>query len=164
VTVAGFSSSRREHSMFDTTGAPVLTVFYESSGMLARTDQPLPVLAASGAELGRFQGRIVGRSGFEYQITAAGALVGRMRVSVTDDAVTEAVIEDAAGQQVASITQEHERLSLLKVRAAFTLERDPALADPMRALAVAAPLALHCDLDVREDMQPGRRTWTPLGV
>lgn len=163
VTVAGFGSSRREHRMLDAGGAPVLTVFYDSSGMLARTDQPLPVLGPSGTELGRFRGRLVGRSGFEYEVTAAGAPTGRMRVSVTDDAVTDAVIEGAAGHRVATITQARERLSLFKVRASFTLDRGADLADPLRVLAVAAPLALHCDLDVREDMQPGRRTWTPLG-
>jgi hypothetical protein len=144
-------------------GAPVLAVFYESSGMLARTDQPLPVLGPDGAEHGRFRGRLVGRSGFEYEITAAGAAAGRMKVAVTDDAVTDAVVEDAAGQRVATITQSHERLSMFKVRASFTVERHATIADPLRMLAVAAPLALHCDLDVREDMQPGRRTWTPLG-
>jgi hypothetical protein len=145
----GLMGGVRPYHLVTTEDRPVLTAASAGTGLKTRRDVPLAVVGPQGQELGRFgppesawqslraKSREVG-----FTLYAGGAVVGRLRGNVTRfDGV--GVVEDATGKQIANIMKSEQKLSTFKVRLLFVLERDGTLVDPLRSLAVAAPLALH---------------------
>lgn len=82
-------------------------------------------------------------------LDARNQLAARATVETSRHAVETCVVVDVSGRQIARVVQGKERTGLLSSRAWLTLERDPAVVDPLRILLVALPLALHDDLSQR---------------
>jgi hypothetical protein len=145
----GFMAGVRPYHLVTTEEHPVLTAASAGTGLKTRRDVPLAVIGPQGQELGRFgppesewQSLRAKSREVAFTLYAGSAVVGRLRGNVTRfDGV--GVVEDAAGNQIANIMKSEQKLSTFKVRLLFVLERDGTLADPLRSLAVAAPLALH---------------------
>jgi hypothetical protein len=132
-------------------------------GIIARTGVPLVLAHPNGNEWGRFVPP--GLNSFQetvFDVVAGGATVGKLAATHTSGAITEAGVTDAAGTEVAKIGQGKKRMSFFKEQAWFTLERPAELSDPLRLFAVAAPLALHLDLNMRDNSSRRRSRWSPL--
>jgi hypothetical protein len=100
-----------------------------------------------------------------YELLQEHTTLARIQVGTNATSVTGVTISDSSGQEVATIAQNSERISFLKGRTWFTLERNNALSDPLRLLTVAAPLIVHLDLELRElRANTGRvqRDWHPI--
>jgi hypothetical protein len=99
-----------------------------------------------------------------YELLQEHTTLARIQLSTTSTSITGVTITDGTGQQVATIAQNSERISFLKGRTWFALERNDGLTDPLRLLTVAAPLLVHLDLELRElRANTGRvqRDWRP---
>jgi hypothetical protein len=160
VDTPGFLSNDFTYRL-DEGGRPVLAVSYLNPSIIAQAGLPLAVLDASGNELGRFVPPSLNtHSESVYDLATGSAYVGRLTVTHTSSEITTAGITDQTGESIATIGQARKRMSLFKQQVWFTLERRPALADPLRLFAAAAPLAIHLDLTVRDNMSR-RSTWDP---
>ena len=159
-----FSLANITYTMLDTAGQPVLMVTYVNPGIIARSGVPLVVVHPSGNEWGRFEPpSLNGYSETVFDALVGTTTVGQLTASHDRSAITDAGLADAAGTRVATIGQGKKRMGFFKQQAWLTLERPPDLADPLRLLAVAAPLALHLDLSRRgTSSRRGRSTWHPL--
>jgi hypothetical protein len=160
VDTPGFLSSDFTYRM-DEGGRPVLAVTYLNPSIIAQAGLPLGMLDASGNELGRFVPPSLNtQSESVYDLETSAAVVGRLTVAHTSSEITDAGITDHTGARVATIGQGRKKMSLFKQQVWFTLERPPDLADPLRIFAVVAPLAIHLDITVRDNMTR-HSTWDP---
>jgi hypothetical protein len=161
VDTPGLLSGDPTYRMADTAGQPLVAVSYLNPGIIAQAGLPLAVLDRAGAELGRFvPPSLNSRSESVYDLVIGNAPVGRLTVTHTSSAITDAGITDGAGARVVTIGQGRKKISLFKRQVWFTVERPPELADPLRFFAVAAPLAIHLDIAVRDNMSR-KSTWDP---
>jgi hypothetical protein len=164
----GFTVGRQPYYLVTTEERPVLTVTGAGTGLRTRLDVPLAVTGPEGYELGRFgppestwqvtfgTTRSKPRD-VTYTFSCGNAVAGRLRGTVTRFEGT-GVVDDAVGNQIATITQSQEKISTFKERRLFVLERSSTLTDPVRSLVVAAPLALHTGIS-NEQADWQRRTF-----
>jgi len=96
-----------------------------------------------------------------YELVAGDAPVGAVDVTTTRYTI-DARLADAHGREVAVLSKGLERVGPLRHRSWLSLTRDPDLADPLRLLVVATPLALHMDLSRRSNGDTGSDGWDPL--
>jgi hypothetical protein len=96
-----------------------------------------------------------------YDLVAGVAPVGAVDVTTTRYTI-DARLTDAGGREVAVLSKGLERVGTLRHRSWLSLTRDPDLADPLRLLVVATPLALHMDLFRRSIGDSGHDRWDPL--
>jgi hypothetical protein len=96
-----------------------------------------------------------------YDLVAGDGPVGAVDVTTTRHTL-DARLSDAGGREVAVVSKGLERVGTLRHRSWLSLSRDPDLADPLRLLVVATPLALHMDLFRRSIGDTGHDRWDPL--
>lgn len=96
-----------------------------------------------------------------YDLVAGVAPVGAVDMTTTRYTI-DATITDASDRQVAVLSKGIERVGAMRHRSWLSLTRDPELADPLRLLVAATPLAVHMDLFRRSIGETGHDRWDPL--
>jgi hypothetical protein len=96
-----------------------------------------------------------------YDLLAGGVPAGTLDMTNTRYTI-DVTVTDAADRQVGVLSKGIEQLGGLRHRSWLALTRDPDVADPLRLLVVAAPLAVHMDLFRRSIGDTGFDRWNPL--
>jgi hypothetical protein len=96
-----------------------------------------------------------------YDLVVGTAPAGVVDMTTTRYTI-DASITDADDRQVAVLSKGIERVGAMRHRSWLSLTRDPELADPLRLLVVATPLAIHMDLFRRSVGDTGHDRWDPL--
>ena len=157
----GFSIGIPEYPLVDTSGVQLARIVpgEQKSNVHRIFDGAGTEQAHVGTYDGDFQ-----RTDYDV-VDAANTTL--LHVSITTDplSITGVTLTDGSGQQVATIEQRNEKISFLKGRTSFVLERQDGLTDPVRMLVVLTPLLIHLDFELRElRSNTGRvqRDWRPL--
>ncbi len=143
------------YRMVDPKGLPLMIV---EEGGPARPG--LHVLDPFGRPLGVVRGWGTNERS-HYELVVDATTVGAVDLAATRYTI-DATLTDAVGRQVAALNKGVEPLGTFRHRSWFALTRDPELADPLRSLVVAAPLAVHMDLFRRSIGNTGHDRWDPL--
>jgi len=151
----GFSIGIPEYPLVDASGTQLaLVVPGEQKSNTHRIEQ-----AHVGTYDGDFQ-----RTDYDV-VDANNATLIHISIGTDPLSITGVTITDVAGAQVATIEQRNEKISFLKGRTSFVLQRQEGLTDPVRMLVVIAPLLIHLDFELRElrsNTGRGQRDWRPL--
>jgi hypothetical protein len=164
----GFAIGQQPYHLLGNDGAPVLTVAGTKSGSEGLFDRTLAVIGPQGQEYGRFgppvsQWQVTFGFGeskpqqIDYPVSSGGTEVGRLRGTVSRFEGT-GLVEDAEHHQVATVTHAEEKISTFKVRQFFVLVRPPELTDPLRLLALAAPVVLQIGVGWQQSLHSRRRS------
>jgi Protein of unknown function (DUF2510) len=97
-------------------------------------------------------------------VDAARQRLGMFELTTSRLTIDGGVVTDPAGGEIARLSQGKESTGFLQGRAWLTLERDPALADPLPTLLVGGLLGIYDDLHQRTRPRKGRHGggWSPL--
>jgi hypothetical protein len=157
----GFSIGIPEYPFVDANGVQLARIV--PGEQQSNTHRIVDGAGAEQAHVGTYDGDFQ-RTDYDV-VDATNSTLIHISIGTNSTSITGVTITDASGQQVATIEQRNERISFLKGRTSFVLQRQDGLTDPVRMVVVLAPLLIHLDFELRElRSNTGRvqRDWRPL--